>query len=384
MAPGQAIEALAEYVVCLERPLEAKGAWLRTQINDALAAQGTHLQLAALGVANRVRWATWLDEKTAHLIQREAVPEKRSEDLGKPVLPLRSPLAQQADALRHYNDGVALINSGRREEALKEFDLAVALAPDFEEAWFNKGNVFHHAGRYDEAIACYEHAPGRFQAWCNKGQALRTLGRNDAALASYDHALRLRPEDKITWLNRGVALSKLNRSREALLSYDRALELDQHYADAWVNKAGLLGQMHRYDEAFECYDRGLRLNPNDSLGWLSKANLLSDQERWSEAVLCYEKALALDGRLEQAWLEKGTCLGRLQRHGDALQCFNAVLTLNPENRDAWFNKGVSSARGLQDYREGLICFQQAHRLGHPNAASLISTCRREIADEKRP
>jgi tetratricopeptide (TPR) repeat protein len=100
--------------------------------------------------------------------------------------------------------------------------------------------------------------------------------------------------------------------------------------------------------------------------------------RLSEAVLCYEKALALNGNLDQAWVEKGLCQGKLQHHDDALKCFNTALTLNPENRYAWLNKGVVMVLRFRDYREGLICFQQAHRLGHPDAASMISTCRQKM------
>jgi hypothetical protein len=48
MAPDQAIDALAEYVVFLERPGEARTAWLRTLVNQSLATTGPHEQLAAL------------------------------------------------------------------------------------------------------------------------------------------------------------------------------------------------------------------------------------------------------------------------------------------------------------------------------------------------
>jgi tetratricopeptide (TPR) repeat protein len=294
------------------------------------------------------------------------------------VPPLSRPHAPEADAMRHYNEGVGLINSGGREAAIEQFDRALAQSPDFEEAWFNKGNVLHGVGRHEEAILCYDHAPGLFQAWCNKGQALRALGRHEAALTSYEHALRMKPDDKITWLNRGVVLSKLQRNQEALVSFDRALALDHRYADAWVNKAGLLGQLKCYDEAGECFDRGLALNPSDFLGWYSKGNVLSDQMRWSEAVACYDRALAINGKLDQAWVEKGLCLGRFEHHEDALQCFNMALTLNPENRYAWLNKGVAMVVRFQNYREGLICFQQAQRLGHPDAASMISSCRQKM------
>jgi tetratricopeptide (TPR) repeat protein len=216
--------------------------------------------------------------------------------------------AQEQAALRRYNEGVALANSGHYEAAIEKFDRAVVQLPEFEEAWFNKGEMLRALGRWEEAIFCYDQAPGMFQAWCNKGALLRARDNNEGSLAAYEQALRLKMDDKVTWLNRGVALTKLTRHQEALASYDRALAIDPRYADAWVNKAGLLGQLRRYDEASECFDQGLGLNPSDFLGWYSKAKVLADQARLTEAVLCYENALALNSNLDHAWVEKGLCL----------------------------------------------------------------------------
>src|SRR5215475_11833364 len=54
--------------------------------------------------------------------------------------------------------------------------------------------------------------------------------RFDEALANYDRALALRPDDADALCNRGVTLHELQRFDEALASYDRALALRPDYA----------------------------------------------------------------------------------------------------------------------------------------------------------
>ena len=57
----------------------------------------------------------------------------------------------------------------------------------------------------------------------NRGNALQGLMRYDEALAAYDQALALRPDYPEAFNNRGEALQQLKRHDEALASYDRAL-----------------------------------------------------------------------------------------------------------------------------------------------------------------
>ena len=48
------------------------------------------------------------------------------------------------------NKGVALHNQGRYDEAIKAYDEAIRLDPEYANAWNNKGSA--DQGRYDEAI----------------------------------------------------------------------------------------------------------------------------------------------------------------------------------------------------------------------------------------
>ena len=74
---------------------------------------------------------------------------------------------------------------------------------------------------YDEAIKIYS----SFNAWYNKGLALNKLGRYDEAIKAYDEAIRLDPNYAYPWYNRGRTLKLLGRTTEADAAFAKTREL---------------------------------------------------------------------------------------------------------------------------------------------------------------
>jgi tetratricopeptide (TPR) repeat protein len=70
----------------------------------------------------------------------------------------------------------------------------------------------------------------------NRGAALRRLDRIEEALFDYDRALALAPNWVEAWNNRGVALAALNRHGEAIAAYDRALAINPRHLMARFNR----------------------------------------------------------------------------------------------------------------------------------------------------
>jgi tetratricopeptide (TPR) repeat protein len=79
----------------------------------------------------------------------------------------------------------------------------------------------------------------------NRGNALRGLKRFDEALASLDRAIALRPNYAEAFNNRANVLRDLERFDEALESYERAIALKRDYAEALRNRASLLDDLER-------------------------------------------------------------------------------------------------------------------------------------------
>jgi tetratricopeptide (TPR) repeat protein len=113
-----------------------------------------------------------------------------------------------ADA--HNLLGLATAAVGQREEALAEFDRALALNPHYVDALLNRAVTLNDLGRYDEAAAAFGAAQGLaavdhtgFEApvasqlanlHAQLGEAYVEAGGIPQAIDQYERAARLRPE----------------------------------------------------------------------------------------------------------------------------------------------------------------------------------------------
>jgi tetratricopeptide (TPR) repeat protein len=135
------------------------------------------------------------------------------------------------------------------------------------QGWFNKGKALAKLGRYQEAIESFDKAlainPDYHNAWNLRGAVLNNLGRYQEAIENYDKALAIKPDFDWAWNNRGLALDSLGRYQEAIENYNKALAIKPNYYWAWSNRGTALGKLGRYQEAIDSYDKALKLKPND-------------------------------------------------------------------------------------------------------------------------
>ena len=69
-------------------------------------------------------------------------------------------------------------------------------------------------------------------AWNNKGLALDDINKYDEAIKAFDKAIEINPQYSLAWYNKGRALYKLNKFDEAIKAYDKAIEIDPQHSNA--------------------------------------------------------------------------------------------------------------------------------------------------------
>jgi tetratricopeptide (TPR) repeat protein len=88
-----------------------------------------------------------------------------------------------------------MVELGIIDEALKCFNEGIAVEPDYDTIYHNKGWLLNNIGRYTEAVSCFNKAlelsPLRAVTYDNLADALFNLGDYQGSLAAYHKVLKL-------------------------------------------------------------------------------------------------------------------------------------------------------------------------------------------------
>jgi tetratricopeptide (TPR) repeat protein len=211
--------------------------------------------------------------------------------------------------------------------------------------FFDLGLDLERQGKFEQALANYDRAlalnPGFIEALNNRGVVLEALNRFDDALASYDRALTLSPDLVAVIKNRGNVMSALDRPDEALANYDRALALDANDADACNGRGNVLKKLHRIREAEEMFRRAVLLNPDHAQARCNLGSVLIDLGKPDQAEPNLRRAVALDPDFAIALHNLGTALIGLDRSDEAVAVIQRAVALKPDLAGAHHNLGVA-------------------------------------------
>lgn len=100
----------------------------------------------------------------------------------------------EASAMFHNNLGAAALRDGDVDAAVRHFELATTLWPEWSVGWVNRGVAFARSGHVDDALDCYRRAlerdPGNPSALNNLAHVYLGLGLEDEALNARRAAAR--------------------------------------------------------------------------------------------------------------------------------------------------------------------------------------------------
>lgn len=138
--------------------------------------------------------------------------------------------------MAHNNLGIALVHTGRLNEAFEHYRKALELNPDYAVTYYNLANALFRAQRVDQAIAHYKKAlelePRMSTAHRNLGAIFERRGELDEAIAHFEKAIEIDSGNASYHTLLGDALQRAGREEEAQFHLRKAAELDPGRANS--------------------------------------------------------------------------------------------------------------------------------------------------------
>jgi|GEM_PF-2213059 len=104
--------------------------------------------------------------------------------------------------------------------------------------------------------------------WWRRGTCYHVLGNLEQAVRDYNKALELNPDYAEALAYRGVAYHTLDRIPDALDDLTLSIELDDTDPFAWRERGLVYDAMEDYENAIDDYDEALALNPDYALTYV--------------------------------------------------------------------------------------------------------------------
>ena len=261
--------------------------------------------------------------------------------------------------------GLALHQQGKFNEALAIYEHILAIQENHFDTLQLLGALFVQTQQFAKAVDFLTRAlkinPSHAACYSNRGIALEKLNYLDEALESYDIAIRIKPDYAEAHSNRSNTLRELNRLDEALESCDIAIRVRPDYADAYSNRGNILNELNRLEEALESYDIAIRIKPDYADAFSNRSNPLRQLNRLDEALESCDIAIRIKSDCAPAYSNRGSILKELNRLDEALENCDNAIRLKPDYADAYSNRGVTLME-LNRLDEALESYNIAIRL----------------------
>jgi tetratricopeptide (TPR) repeat protein len=300
------------------------------------------------------------------------------------------------------------------EKSLLNYNICLALKPDFTEGLFSRANLLLRSGSYEQAIDDYHrllnNPSGETQAIFFKGigygdkdgdtgfdevltmtdreidvhnslaQGYMQLNRYDSAVYHFSEAIQLNPKEDLYYVNRGLAFLNWGKTDSAAIDFQKALKINPDNSLAAYNLTLL--NPENSSESLEQLNRIISSNPRLPYAFASRAFYYFQQENYHLAIQDYDTAILLDENNASYYLNRGMCYEKIENLAATLRDYLSAVNLDPGDPAGWYNLGnilhkqekyedaveaystsirMDSGRGTAYYNRGLTYFKMGKK-----------------------
>lgn len=225
-------------------------------------------------------------------------------------------------AIPYYDRGTAYVGLGKKDEAMKDFEMAIKIDAKYGDAYCERGLLKHAAGQKDEGCIDLRTAAdlGSVKAkdqyenafcwnsslnYAKEGLSKYRLKQYEAALTDFNLAVKLNPDSAVNFLNRGLCYYGLGKFDKALADFTKASEINPDKAIYAYHKGLAYYSQEKHQAAFDEFSKAIKLNPNYYDAYLYRGYACEGMGQTKSALYDYGQAIRIKPGEGQAYYKSG-------------------------------------------------------------------------------
>ena len=182
-------------------------------------------------------------------------------------------------AVEAFKKGQDYKSHKKDEQAMKSFETAIKIAPEFYQAHIELGQLYKEAGRIDDAenefLRAHEVNRTNIEPLLNLTSLYIDENKPERAVSASEEAVKVNSRSAPAFLNLGIALYKAAMLDKAEAALKRALELAPKMATVRLMLANVYLKLQQYDSVVDQLNTYIAENPNGEQ--LKAATQMRDQ-----------------------------------------------------------------------------------------------------------
>ena len=196
-----------------------------------------------------------------------------------------------------------MADEGRYDEAIKIFDRAIALDPNFARAFVSR-------------------------AYC---KTQKSPADTPGALADLTKAIELAPDSAEAYILRGEIYFRQRSAKAALSDFEKGAELDPSYPRVFYDRGLARLQAGDLAGALTDLNKQVELDSTDVWAYIGRADVRRAMGDVPGELTDLNKAVQADPKCAQAFKDRGALQAKLGRLPEAKKDFEQAAVLEPDN-----------------------------------------------------
>ena len=228
---------------------------------------------------------------------------------------------------------------GDHNAAVKNYEKAIIIKPDYAKAHFNLGGAFQDIGQLSSSVKSYEKSifvePSYAEAHNNLGNVLRELGQLDSAISYYEKALAINPKYIEAHYSLGSIYEEIGQLNSAVKCYEKVLVIKPEFSKMHNNLGVILQNQGQLNDAVKHLEEAITLSPDFAEAHNNLGNIHKDLNDYDAAINCYEIAISINSNYAEAHFNLGILLKHIGHHEDAVKNLEAAVSIKANYGEAF-------------------------------------------------